>query len=73
LTPTPRPTATPTAAPTKICFTASNYAQTQAGRAYESGGYAYADGSNEQMGLDNVYYQTTLEETSPGYWVIGCN
>jgi poly(3-hydroxybutyrate) depolymerase len=72
-TPTPHATATPTAAPTKICYTASNYAQIQAGRAYESGGYAYADGSNEQMGLDNVYYQTTLEETSPGYWVIGCN
>jgi poly(3-hydroxybutyrate) depolymerase len=72
-TPKATPTATPTAAPTKICYTASNYAQVQAGRAYQSVGYAYADGSNEQMGLDNVYYQTTLEETSPGYWVIGCN
>jgi poly(hydroxyalkanoate) depolymerase family esterase len=70
--PTPStPAPTPTPAP---CFTASNYAQTVAGRAYESLGYAYADGSNQNMGLWNTYQITSLEETSPGYYIIvsGC-
>jgi poly(3-hydroxybutyrate) depolymerase len=72
--PTPTPTPAPTATPTpKVCYTASNYAQVQAGRAHDSGGYALANGSNQNMGLDNVYYQTTLEQTGPNYWVIGCN
>jgi hypothetical protein len=35
---------TPTPSP-QACFTATNYAHTQAGRAYQSGGYAYANGS----------------------------
>ena len=52
------------------CGTASNYNHVQAGRAYDSGGYAYADGSDQQMGLDNVYYTTTLQETSSGYYEI---
>ena len=57
------------------CFTASNYAQTVAGRAYQSGGYTYADGSNQNMGLWNVLVTHTLKETSAGYYVIadsGC-
>lgn len=52
------------------CYTASNYAQVTAGRAYQSGGYAYADGSNQNLGLDNVFVTHTLEETGPGYYVI---
>ncbi len=68
-TPTPAPTPTPTPAP--VCYTASNYAQVQAGRAHDSGGYALANGSNQNMGLDNVYYQTTLKMTGPNYYVIG--
>jgi poly(3-hydroxybutyrate) depolymerase len=68
-TPTPAPTPTPTATPLG-CWTASNYAQVQAGRAYQSVGYAYADGSNQNMGLDNVYYTTSLQETSTNYYVI---
>jgi poly(3-hydroxybutyrate) depolymerase len=69
--PTPTPAPTPTPTPTSLgCWTASNYAQVQAGRAYQSYGYAYADGSNENMGLDNVYYTTSLEETSSNYYVI---
>jgi feruloyl esterase len=55
-----------------VCVTASNYAHVQAGRAYQSGGYAYALGSNQQMGLYNTYYTTTLRQTGPSYWVIGC-
>lgn len=41
----------------------------QAGRAYVSGGYALALGSNQNLGLYNTYYTATLKQTSPGYWV----
>jgi poly(3-hydroxybutyrate) depolymerase len=51
--------------------TASNYAHVQAGRAHDSGGYALANGSNQNMGLDNTFYTSTLAQTSPGYYVIG--
>jgi len=51
--------------------TASNYAHVQAGRAHDSGGTAYANGSNQSMGLDNVFYTTTLAQTAAGYYVIG--
>ena len=33
-------------------------------------GYVYADGSQQNMGLYNLYQVTSLEETSPGYYVI---
>ena len=68
--PTVSPTPTPTASP--VCVTASNYAHVTAGRAYQSGGYAYALGSNQRMGLYNTFYTTTLKQTAPNYWVIGC-
>ncbi|RQR32736.1 poly(3-hydroxybutyrate) depolymerase [Burkholderia sp. Bp9143] len=51
--------------------TATNYAHVQAGRAHDSGGTAYANGSNQSMGLDNVFYSNTLAQTSAGYYVIG--
>lgn len=69
-TPTGSPSPTPTASP--VCVTASNYAHVTAGRAYQSGGYAYALGSNQQMGLYNTFYTSTLKQTGPSYWVIGC-
>ena len=69
-TPTPHATPTPTPTPTPVCYTESNYAQVTAGRAHESGGYALANGSNQNMGLDNVYYTTTLEQTGSNYYVI---
>jgi poly(3-hydroxybutyrate) depolymerase len=50
---------------------ASNYAHVQAGRAHDSGGYALANGSNQNMGLDNTFYTATLAQTSAGYYVIG--
>ncbi|MEV0156907.1 PHB depolymerase family esterase [Micromonospora sp. NPDC050686] len=71
-TPSPTPTASPTPTPSPTCVTASNYAHVAAGRAYQSGGYAYALGSNQRMGLYNTYYTTTLKQTGPSYWVIGC-
>ncbi|MFF2775494.1 poly(3-hydroxybutyrate) depolymerase [Streptomyces sp. NPDC058052] len=52
-----------------VCVTASNYAHTQAGRAHQSGGYTYANGSGQNLGLWNVLVTSTLKETSPGYWV----
>jgi len=54
-----------------VCFTASNYAHVSAGRAYASYGYAFAKGSNQSMGLWNVYVITTLKQTAPNYYVIG--
>ena len=56
---------------TATCTTASNYAHTLAGRAYAAGGYTYALGSNQNMGLWNVYVITTLKQTGPSYYVIG--
>lgn len=57
--------------PPATCFTASNYAHTTAGRATQSGGYTYAKGSNQNMGLWNVFTTTTLKMTGTNYYVIG--
>ncbi|GAA3345368.1 PHB depolymerase family esterase [Amorphoplanes nipponensis] len=57
--------------PAPACVTATNYAHVQAGRAYTTGGYAYARGSGQRMGLYNVFASTTLCESAPAYWVIG--
>ncbi|MCQ4082820.1 PHB depolymerase family esterase [Streptomyces sp. RB6PN25] len=57
------------------CFTDDNYNQVAAGRATNNLGEVYADGSRQDMGLYNTYVTHTLEETSPGYYVIadsGC-
>jgi poly(3-hydroxybutyrate) depolymerase len=51
--------------------TDNNYNHVQAGRAYNSGGYAMAVGSGQNMGLNNTFYTTTLVQTAPGYYVIG--
>ena len=53
-----------------LCFTDNNYALTLAGRAYALYGYAYADGSNELMGLWNIYLNSTLKQTAPGSYVV---
>jgi poly(3-hydroxybutyrate) depolymerase len=64
-------TGTTTGGSPATCFTATNYAHTTAGRAYQSGGYALANGSNQNMGLWNVFITTTLKLTAPNYYVIG--
>jgi poly(3-hydroxybutyrate) depolymerase len=51
--------------------TSSNYAHVQAGRAHDSRGHALANGSNQDMGLDNTFYTATLAQTAAGYYVIG--
>jgi poly(3-hydroxybutyrate) depolymerase len=53
------------------CYTASNYNHTAAGRAYVLGGYTYANGSNQNMGLWNTFVVTTLKQTGANYYVIG--
>lgn len=52
------------------CFTASNFAHVQAGRAYASAGYAHAKGSNARMGLNNIFLITGLKQTGPDFYVI---
>ncbi|MEU9089376.1 PHB depolymerase family esterase [Streptomyces sp. NPDC048428] len=57
------------------CHTATNYAQVTAGRAHTTGGYVYANGSDQNMGLYNVFVTHTLKESPAGYFVIadsGC-
>lgn len=56
---------------TATCFTASNYAHTAAGRAYALWGLTYANGSNQAMGLWNIFVTTTLKQTGPNHYVIG--
>jgi poly(3-hydroxybutyrate) depolymerase len=60
---------TPT--PAATCTTASNYAHTVAGRAHAVAGVTYANGSNQSMGLWNVFLVTTLKMTGVNYYVIG--
>ncbi|WP_020658806.1 extracellular catalytic domain type 1 short-chain-length polyhydroxyalkanoate depolymerase [Amycolatopsis benzoatilytica] len=65
--------APPTTSATSVpgaCVTASNYAHTQEGRAHQTSGEVYANGSGQDMGLWNVFVTHTLRETSPAYWVI---
>ncbi|MFD9130598.1 esterase, partial [Kitasatospora sp. NPDC059571] len=52
------------------CFTDNNYNQTVAGRAHQSGGYVYANGSNQAMGLWNTYVVHTLQQTGTNTYVI---
>ena len=61
--------ASTTGTPT-LCFTDDNYALTLDGRAYALYGYTYADGSNEWMGLWNIYVNSTLKQTSPGTYIV---
>ncbi|MEW2155900.1 PHB depolymerase family esterase [Streptomyces sp. NPDC007189] len=58
---------------TASCWTASNYAQVQAGRATTSGGYTYAKGSQQNMGLYNTFVTHTLKEQPAGYFTIADN
>ncbi|WP_254898424.1 PHB depolymerase family esterase [Kitasatospora sp. NA04385] len=76
--PSASPSSSPSASPSTRplgCWTDNNYNQVAAGRAHQSGGYAYANGSNQNMGLWNLFVTHTLKETSAGYFVIadaGC-
>jgi poly(3-hydroxybutyrate) depolymerase len=47
-----------------------NYSHSIEGRAYALYGYTYADGSNDAMGLWNIYTMTNLIQTSSGYFRV---
>ncbi|GAB2815073.1 PHB depolymerase family esterase [Streptomyces chlorus] len=55
---------------TAACWTATNYAHVQAGRATTSGGYTYAKGSHQNMGLYNMAVTHTLKESPTGYFIL---
>src|SRR3954447_3474570 len=40
-------------------YTASNFGHVQAGRAYDNLGFAHAKGSDQRIGLDNIFFVTT--------------
>jgi len=63
-------TTTTTTTTAGACFKASNYAHVTAGRAYNSMGYAKANGSNQSMGLYNTFTTTKLRQTGTNYYVI---
>ncbi len=74
VTPTPTVTATPTPTPPPSnCneFTSSNVSHVSGNRANVVFGLVYAKGSNNYMGLYNIFTYRTLAETSPGYYSIG--
>lgn len=52
------------------CFTATNFDHVAAGRAHDTFFVAVANGSNQVMGLDNVFIVTTLKQTGPDFYVI---
>jgi hypothetical protein len=52
------------------CYNASNYAHVTAGRAHNSVGYALANGSNQNMGLNNTFYTSKLRMTGANYYII---
>lgn len=49
----------------------NNFAHVRAGRAHDVAGFAFANGSNQNMGLDNLFFRTTLAQLSPGHYIIG--
>ncbi len=51
--------------------TASNYSHVLANRATTNGFYVYAVGSGENMGLYNIFTNSTLAETSEGFYELG--
>ncbi|KQQ40000.1 poly(3-hydroxybutyrate) depolymerase PhaZ [Duganella sp. Leaf126] len=51
--------------------TATNYAHVQAGRATVKFGLAYANGSNDLMGLSTVFFRTTLAQTAQDFYKVG--
>jgi poly(3-hydroxybutyrate) depolymerase len=52
------------------CVTSSNYAHVAEGRAYVKYGVAYAKGSDEAMGLWNIFVNSRLKSSRPGYYEV---
>ena len=68
--PQPVPEASPTAWDCKT-FQGSNFDHVAAGRAYDWWGIAYAKGSNQMLGYDNVFLVSNLAETAKGFYTLG--
>lgn len=68
------PTDPPTDPEPLGCWTSSTYAHTQAARAYQQGGYAYAVGSGDALGLWNTFTTVSLEQVAADRYerVAGC-
>jgi hypothetical protein len=54
----------------KVCFRASNYNHVLAGRAYQILGITYANGSDQNMGLYNIFTTTNLCLIMENHYVI---
>lgn len=57
-------------APPAACWTASNYEHVRTGRATTTGGYVYAKGSGQNLGLYNTFVTHTLKESPAGHYTI---
>jgi len=68
-TTTPEPPTDPPTPPA-ACWTASNYEHVRAGRATTTGGYVYAKGSGQNLGLYNTFVTHTLKESPAGHYTI---
>lgn len=58
-----------------MCVRASNWAHVRDGRAHDVLGSTYANGSDQAMGLTNVFVTHTLRQTGPNFWILadsGC-
>lgn len=63
-------TSTTTTTTAGACYKSSNYSHVTYGRAHASGYYAYANGSNQNMGMNNTFTTTKLRKTGTNYYVI---
>ncbi|MFH9749549.1 alpha/beta hydrolase family esterase [Streptomyces anulatus] len=66
---TAEPPVDPPTEPT-ACWTADNYEHVRAGRATTTGGYVYAKGSGQHLGLYNTFETHTLKESPAGHYVL---
>jgi hypothetical protein len=69
-----RITGAPASASTAVrtgCVTASNFEHVLAGRAHDWFFIAWSNGANQMMGLDNIFFKTTLKQTGPNVYVVG--
>jgi hypothetical protein len=54
----------------KVCFEDSNYNHVTAGRAYQTLGMCYAMGSDQSMGLYNIFLRTNLCLIQENHYVV---
>jgi triacylglycerol lipase len=54
----------------QTCYTSSNSAHVTAGRAHDTSGSAYANGSNNLMGIDNSFVTSKLRKTGANFYKL---